>query len=94
LAAKKPSRAWPALEWAAVVLLGGLLGSAVARLGAALLGEGPAVGFVTRTWALGLAPPSTLDLRVVSLTLGFTIDVGLLTLVGAAASALLYVRLR
>jgi hypothetical protein len=92
--ARSRPRALTALEWVAVLVLGGLLGSGLAALARALLGDGPIVAFLARTWRVGLAPPATLDLRVLSLTFGATIDVGLLTAVGAGLALWLYLRLR
>ena len=86
------SLAW--LEWLAVLLLGALLGSVLAGLLGALLGDGPIMGFLTRTWTLGLDPPAALDLKVLSLTLGATVEVGVLTLVGAVLALWLYLRVR
>ena len=92
--AKKRKGVLVLLEWAAVILLGGLLGSALAALGQALLGDGPVMGALTKTWTIGVTPPFTLDLKVLSLTLGLTLDVGLLTLVGTIVAVWLYLRLR
>lgn len=95
MAARKSSpRSLAALEWVAVILLGALLGSALAGLVEGLLGRGPVVGWLTRTWTIGLTPPATVDLRVMSVTVGATLDVGLLTALGAGFALWLYLRLR
>ena len=95
MAAKKSRpRAIGVLEWVLVLVLGAVLGSALAGLARGLLGEGPILGFLTRTWTLGLKPPATLDLKVLSLTFGATLDVGVLTAVGAGFALWLYLRLR
>lgn len=95
MAARKSSaRSLGALEWIIVIVLGGLLGSAMAGLIRGLAGEGPIVGLLTRTWTIGLKPPGTLDLKVLSLTFGATLDVGLLTALGAGFALWLYLRLR
>ena len=92
-ARKRPS-ALGVLEWLAVLALGALLGSALAGLARGVLGDGPLVAALARTWRIGLQPPATLDLKVLSFTLGATLDVGLLTLVGAGLALWLYLRLR
>ena len=95
MAARKSSpRSLAALEWIAVIVLGAVLGSALAGLAEGLLGKGPIVSWLTKTWTIGLTPPATIDLRVLSFTLGATLDVGLLTAVGAAFALWLYLRLR
>ena len=96
MAAKGSSspRSLGALEWICVLVLGGLLGSALAGLARALLGQGPLMGGLTRTWTIGLRPPATLDLKVMSFTFGATLEVGLLTALGAVLALWLYLRLR
>jgi len=59
-----------------------------------MAGDGPVMSFLTRTWRLGLEPPLVIDLVVVKFTLGLGVDVGLLTVVAAAVSLFLYVRMR
>ena len=95
MAARKSSpRRLGALEWILVIVLGAVLGSALAGLARAFLGEGPVVGWLTKTWTIGLEPPATVDLRVLSFTLGATLDIGLLTALGASFALWLYLRLR
>jgi hypothetical protein len=95
MAARKSSpRSLAALEWILVTVLGAVLGSALAALARALLGDGPVMGLLTRTWTIGFQPPVTLDLRVLTFTFGATLEVGLLTAVGAAFAAWLYLRIR
>lgn len=76
--------------WAAAVLLGGLLGSGLALLAQPHVGDGPLLGWLVRTWPLGTpggGGTATADLRVVTITLGASVHVGPLTLLGAAAAA-------
>lgn len=91
---RSSARSLGALEWIAVAVLGGLLGSALAGLLRSLAGDGPLVGWLTRSWTIGLRPPATLDLKVLSFTFGATLDVGLLTAAGAALALWLYLRVR
>ena len=66
-------------------LLGELLASILpAWLGQDLLAKGPTIG---------LNPPSTLDLRFLALTFGFTIKVNLVGVVGIVIAALTLRRL-
>jgi hypothetical protein len=82
------------LEWAAVIVLGLLLGSALGALAGETLAHGPVLQALLRTWPLGVSPPFTLDLTVLSITLGFTLRVGLCTVLGLLAAVALYVKLR
>jgi hypothetical protein len=92
--AKGKSRRLGWAQWVLVMLLGGLLGSTLAALGRSLLGEGPLVSALTRSWTVGLNPPMTLDLKVIQLTFGLSFDVGLLTLVGVLLSLWIYWKVR
>ncbi len=61
-----------------VVVMGGILGSVIAE---ALIGY-PRLAFLSRDVRAGIDPPLTLDLRVVSFTVGATIRLNLAILVG------------
>lgn len=66
-------------------LLGELLGSILpVWLGQDLIAKGPTIG---------LNPPSTLDLRFLALTFGFTIKVNLVGIIGIVIAALTFRRL-
>ncbi|NPV90183.1 MAG: DUF4321 domain-containing protein [Firmicutes bacterium] len=66
-------------------IIGGWLG---AYLGRAF----PAVHLLQQTEALGLTPPTTLDLGVLTFTIGFGLRLNIMSLVGMAAGYLVYKR--
>ncbi|MEM7247241.1 MAG: DUF4321 domain-containing protein [Acidobacteriota bacterium] len=82
------------VETVLVLVVGGLIGSALAGLGQTLLGDGPALRFLTRTWRVGLEPPAKVDLEILRFTFGATLDVGVLTAVGVFLALWLYWKLR
>lgn len=96
MAAKKAKRhpAWQVLEVTAALVLGALLGSGLAAVGRAVGEPGPILAPVLRTWPIGLEPPGTVDLGIVRATLGFQVEVGVLTLLGAAAAVWLLLKTR
>ena len=61
-----------------VVVAGALLGSVIAEATAAY----PALALLGRDIRAGLDPPLTLDLRILTLTGGFTVRLNLATVVG------------
>lgn len=79
-------------RWALLlfIVLGGLLGSI---LGEAVRGFTPP-GMIQRIFAepitVGVNPPLVLDLKLFTLTLGFTLDINLLTLLGIFLGLYLY----
>ena len=77
----------PKNPWLLVVLLllGGLAGSALGQL------LTPTFSFLSPALEAALKP-STLDLRFFTVTFGFSVDIGLLTLVGFIVGYLVYRR--
>jgi hypothetical protein len=65
-----------------VVLAGAILGSVVADA----LGQFTYLAPLGRSVAVGANPPVTLDLRVITLTLGFVIRLNLATVLGIIAA--------
>ena len=76
--------------WLLVILLvlGGVFGSLVGDV----LSGTPALGFLGTARSIGL-PVTTLDLDVITLTLGFTVRVNLIGLIGVVLAFLIYRRL-
>ena len=77
------------LVFVAGLVVGSLLGELLASilpvwLGQDLIAKGPTIG---------LNPPSTLDLRFLALTFGFTIKVNLVGIIGIVIAALTFRRL-
>ena len=76
-----------------VVVVGLVVGSLLGELLGALLREGWVQDVLTRGPSIGLTTPATLDLRFVSLTLGFSLKVNLVGLIGVVIAALALRRL-
>jgi hypothetical protein len=69
-----------------IVLLGGLLGSVIAE---AVVGY-PVLGFLAREVRAGIDPPVTLDLRIISLTLGGIVRLNLAMVLGVVIAVWIY----
>jgi hypothetical protein len=69
-----------------IVLLGGLLGSVIAE---AVVGY-PVLGFLAREVRAGIDPPVTLDLRIVSVTLGGVLRLNLAMVLGVIVAIWIY----
>lgn len=73
-----------------LVLLGGaLLGSALGQLVGVLLPQGVVRDFFVRAVTPGLTQPVTIDLLVMTLTLGFTLKLNIVALLGVVLTAYL-----
>lgn len=77
------------LVFVAGLVVGSLLGELLASILPAWLGE----DLIAKGPTIGLNPPSTLDLRFLALTFGFTIKVNLVGIVGIIIAALTLRRL-
>lgn len=69
-----------------VLLAGGILGHLVAQ---ALVGY-PVLGFLTRELRFGIDPPFTLELRVISVTVGTLIRLNLAMILGVVVAVWIY----
>ena len=79
------------LLWLVIfVFVGALLGGVLGEILRVVSPEGPVRDVFIQGFDLGLHPPVTLDLRIFSLTLGFTIKANLLTLLGSILGIYLY----
>ncbi len=73
-----------------LVLVGGaLLGSALGQLVGVLLPQGVVRDFFIRAVTPGLTQPVTVDLLVLTLTLGFTLKLNIVALLGVVLAAYL-----
>lgn len=73
-----------------LVLVGGaLLGSALGQLVGVLLPQGVVRDFFVRAVTPGLVQPVTVDLLVLTLTLGFTLKLNIVALLGVVLTAYL-----
>jgi hypothetical protein len=71
---------------AVVLIAGGLLGSVIAE---AVVGY-PVLGFLAREVRAGIDPPVTLDLRIVSVTVGAIIRLNLAMVIGFVVAIWIY----
>lgn len=69
-----------------VVLFGGLLGSVIAE---AVVGY-PYLGFLAREVRAGIDPPVTVELRIISLTVGTVLRLNLAMLLGVIVAIWIY----
>lgn len=69
-----------------VILFGGLLGSVIAE---AVAGY-PVLGFLSREVRAGVDPPFTLELRIVSITLGGIVRLNFAMLLGVVIAIWIY----
>ncbi len=76
-----------------MVIVGLIVGSLLGELFGALLSRGWAQDLLTRGPTIGLTSPATLDLRFISLTLGFALKVNLVGLAGVILAAVVLRRL-
>lgn len=72
------------------ILTGGLLGGVLGEILKAFSSEGVIRGLFLTGFNPGINPPFTLDLHLFSITLGFTIRVNLLTLLGMILGIYIY----
>jgi hypothetical protein len=76
-----------------VVVAGVVIGSLLGEVLGALLPAGRIQDLLTHGPTIGLTPPATLDLRLVSFTVGFALKVNFVGVVGLVVSALALRRL-
>lgn len=82
-------------RWVYVIILvvGALLGTVLGEAIGAFWKEGPIHDFFVRGINPGLNPPPTLDLKVITVTFGFTIKLNVASVIGMILSALLLKRI-
>ncbi len=72
------------------ILVGALLGSVLGEMLRAVSPGGPVRNAFTAGFYIGINPPVTLDLRIISFTIGFALRVNLLTMLGAILGIYIY----
>ncbi|MBI4726656.1 DUF4321 domain-containing protein [candidate division TA06 bacterium] len=72
-----------------IILAGALLGSGLGDLAGYILPSGVVRDFFTKAITPGINPPLTINLLVVSLTLGFTLKLNIIALLGIVLMAYL-----
>ena len=73
-----------------LMIVGGLFGTLLGDILRALAPEGTVRNFFLRSLEFGIAPPFTLDLKVLTATLGFTIRINVLGIVGIFLGLYIY----
>lgn len=72
------------------IFIGALLGGVLGEILRAISPEGPLRNTFTGGFHIGINPPVTIDLRIISFTIGFTLRANLLTLLGAILGIYIY----
>ena len=72
------------------IIAGGLFGGVLGEVLKSLSPEGPLRDFFLKAYTLGLDPPFKLDLGLISLTLGFTFKLNLLSFLGILLGIFIY----
>lgn len=72
------------------ILIGALLGGILGEILKTISPEGPLRNIFTHGFHIGITPPITFDLRVISFTIGFTLRANLLTILGAILGIYIY----
>ena len=73
-----------------LILIGALLGNVLGEILRAISPEGPVRNIFTEGFHIGITPPVTLDLRIITFTIGFSIRANLLTLLGSILGIYIY----
>ncbi|HZX60949.1 MAG TPA: DUF4321 domain-containing protein [Candidatus Methylomirabilis sp.] len=76
-----------------IIILGALIGAALGELIAYLFPGGILERIFSRGITPGLDPPATLNLKILSLTFGFTVRINIASLLGLLLGAYLYKQL-
>ena len=76
-----------------IIILGAIIGAALGELIAYLFPGGILARVFAQGITPGLDPPATLDLKILSLTFGFTVLINIASLMGLLLGAYLYKQL-
>jgi hypothetical protein len=76
-----------------IIILGALIGTVIGEILGSLWPGGILERIFGRGITPGLHPPASLDLKIVTLTFGFTVRINLASLLGLLVGAYLYKRL-
>lgn len=88
--AKKPGGT---TAFVVIIILGAIIGTALGELIAYLFRGGILERIFSQGITPGLEPPATLDLKILSLTFGFTVRINLASLLGLLLGAYIYKRI-
>ena len=73
-----------------LILIGALLGNVLGEILRAISPEGPVRNIFTEGFFIGITPPVTLDIRIITFTIGFSLRANLLTLLGSILGVYIY----
>jgi hypothetical protein len=76
-----------------ILILGALIGTVIGEVIATIAPGGMLEKIFSRGINPGLAPPATLDLKVISLSFGFSVKINLSSLIGIGLALLIYRKL-
>lgn len=72
------------------IFIGTLLGGVLGEILRVISPEGTLRNAFTEGFYIGISPPVTIDLRIISFTIGFTLRANLLTLLGTMLGVYIY----
>ncbi|MFZ3089807.1 MAG: DUF4321 domain-containing protein [Nitrospirota bacterium] len=72
------------------ILLGGLLGSILGEILGIVAPDGPLRSIFLKGFRIGIDPPFTLNLRIITFTIGFTFSINLMSILGMIIGMYLY----
>jgi hypothetical protein len=76
-----------------ILILGALIGTVIGEVIATIAPGGMLEKIFSKGINPGLSPPATLDLKVISLSFGFSVKINLSSLLGIGLALLIYRRL-
>jgi Domain of unknown function (DUF4321) len=76
-----------------ILILGALIGTVIGEVIATIAPGGTLEKIFSKGINPGLSPPATLDLKVISLSFGFSVKINLSSLLGIGLALLIYRRL-
>ncbi len=86
-------RADSAIMMVVILILGALIGTVIGEVIAVMAPGGMLEKIFSKGINPGLSPPATLDLKVLSLSFGFTVKINFSSLLGIGLALLLYRKL-
>lgn len=88
-----PKRGDSVIVLLVILILGALIGTVIGEVIATIAPGGMLEKIFSRGINPGLAPPATLDLKVISLSFGFSVKINLSSLLGIGLALLIYRKL-
>lgn len=88
-----PKRGDSVIVLLVILILGALIGTVIGEVIATIAPGGTLEKIFSRGINPGLAPPATLDLKVISLSFGFSVKINLSSLLGIGLALLIYRKL-